>query len=80
MNELHHDKNSDRQMGWLRAIGIGVAVSLLTATLLSVALGYFFPEVMDDPSSKADANRLGIAIWVISIGLGAWQAAKRRPR
>ncbi len=78
MNELDNGSGANRQGGWLRAIGIGTAVCLLAAVMMSIALRFFLPEIVDDTSVLTDL--CGIGIWLISIGLGIWWLVRHRPR
>ena len=78
MNELDNGAGANRQGGWLRAIGIGVVVCVLVAAIMSAALRFFLPEIVDDRSILSDL--CGIGVWLISIGLGIWQLVRHRPK
>ena len=66
------------QGSWIGAVVIGVTACLLTGTLLGIAGMLFLPELVDDRSVVS--NIYGIAIWLVSIGVGVSQVVRYRPR
>jgi hypothetical protein len=68
---------------WWTACLRGLAVTLFAACVLSIAAGYFFPQWTDPyppPSSTLLGTLLGVAIWVVSAGLGVlvvWLSIRR---
>lgn len=56
-----------------RALCRGIAVCLLMVSLLFVAVGFFLPGMYDD---SVYSLIIGISIWVVSIGVGAWQVVR----
>lgn len=74
MNEPIRHPGAHRS--WIRALGPEIVVCLLTASLLSIAVRFCFPEIEDD---RYVSNIVGIEVWVVSIGAGALQAARYGP-
>jgi succinate dehydrogenase hydrophobic anchor subunit len=69
------DRHRHGPGNWIRIAANGVAVCLLAGVLLSLVLRFFFPKIVD---ARTVASKLyGIAIWLVSIGLGIWHARKR---
>lgn len=66
---------------WIRGLG----VVLISAVLLSLTSSVLFPEWTDaypPPPSSLPGTMLGIAVWVVAIGLGVFDLvlALRRAR
>lgn len=81
MNEF--DQNKHYQRSWITAVAEGGVAFFLVFSLLYIALGSFFPRIMDpgpgNPTSVY-CDLCVIAIWLTSLSVAIWQVVSHRPR
>lgn len=73
------NRHTGGQGSWIRALGTGIVVCLLTGFLLDIAVIMCLPGIVDG-GPRVSNVLLGIVIWLVSIGAGVLQVVRCCPR